>query len=85
MRRVRLIGAATPLNAEAEIERLTADMAQYEKIKRFALLPADFTFADGEMTYTLKLRRRKIEERYREIIDRLYDGEAEPHPHPTAP
>jgi long-chain acyl-CoA synthetase len=67
---------------EAEIERLTADMAQYEKIKRFALLPNDFSFASGEMTYTLKLRRRKIEERYREIIDRLYDGEAEPHPHP---
>lgn len=66
---------------ESEIERLTADMAQYEKIKRFALLPEDFNFANGEMTYTLKLRRRRIEERFREIIDQLYDGAAEPHPH----
>ena len=55
-------------------------MAQYEKIKRFALLPADFSFAAGEMTYTLKLRRRIIEQRYRETIDSLYDAEPEPHP-----
>jgi len=65
---------------EAEIQRLTADMAQYEKIKRFILLPEDFTFANGEMTYTMKLRRRKIEERYRDAIDQLYAGAAEPHP-----
>ena len=55
-------------------------MAQYEKIKRFALLPEDFTFANGEVTYTLKLRRRKIEERYREAIESLYADVAEPRP-----
>jgi len=63
-----------------EIERLCADMAQYEKIKRFALLPEDFSFANGEMTYTLKLRRRKIEEKYREAIESLYADVAEPRP-----
>jgi long-chain acyl-CoA synthetase len=67
---------------ESEIQKLTADMAQYEKIKRFALLPEDFSLANGEMTYTLKLRRRKIEERYRAIIDQLYDGASEFHPTP---
>ncbi len=64
---------------EAEINRLSADMAQYEKIKKFALLPEDFSFASGEVTYTLKLRRRIIEQRYRETIDRLYDGASDPH------
>jgi long-chain acyl-CoA synthetase len=69
---------------EAEIQRLTADLAQYEKIKRFVLLPEDFTFANGEMTYTLKLRRRKVEERYRDVIDQLYADVAEPRPtHPS--
>ena len=63
-----------------EIERLCADMAQYEKIKRFALLPEDFTLANGEVTYTLKLRRRKIEERYRAVIESLYADVAEPRP-----
>ena len=59
---------------DAEVTRLSAEMAQYEKIKKFALLPEDFTFADGGLTYTLKLRRRIIEQRYRETIDRLYEG-----------
>ena len=49
---------------EGEIKRLTANLAQYETIKRFALLEHDFTFDGGELTYTLKLKRRVIEQRY---------------------
>ena len=61
----------------AEIARLTANLAQYETIKRFALLDHDFTFDGGELTYTLKLKRRVIEQRYAEIIERLYaDGDS---------
>jgi long-chain acyl-CoA synthetase len=62
---------------EGEIERLTASLAQYETIKRFALLDSDFSFTNGELTYTLKLKRHIIEERYAGIIERLY---AEPSP-----
>ena len=61
----------------AEIARLTAHLAQYETIKRFTLLDHDFTFDGGELTYTLKLKRRVIEQRYADIIARLY-AEAEP-------
>jgi long-chain acyl-CoA synthetase len=57
---------------ESEVTRLTADLAQYEKIKRFALLDHDFTFDAGQLTFTLKLRRRVIEQRYKEILDALY-------------
>jgi long-chain acyl-CoA synthetase len=65
---------------EGEIARLTANLAQYETIKRFVLLDRDFTFDGGELTYTLKLKRRVIEERYADAIGRLY---AEPSPaHP---
>ena len=64
----------------SEVERVCADMAQYEKIKRFALLPEDFTFANGEVTYTLKVRRREIEKRYRAAIESLYADVAEPRP-----
>jgi long-chain acyl-CoA synthetase len=59
-----------------EIERLTAHLAQYEKIKRFALLDHDFTFDGGQLTYTMKLIRRAIEVQYRDVIERLY-AEAE--------
>ena len=67
-----------------ELERLTAPLAQYEKPKRFALLEKDFTFANGELTYTMKLKRRVIEERYQDVIARLYADVEEPRPQRTA-
>ena len=63
-----------------QIERLTASLAQYEKPKRFALLDQDFTYASGELTYTLKMKRRVIEERYQDVIARLYADVEEPRP-----
>ncbi len=64
---------------EGEIKRLTLNLAQFETIKRFALLEREFTFDGGELTFTLKLKRRVIDERYREEIERLY---AQPSPPP---
>jgi long-chain acyl-CoA synthetase len=66
-----------------EIERLTSSLAQYERPKRFALLEQDFTYANGELTYTLKLKRRVIEARYQDTIARLYADVEEPHPQPA--
>jgi long-chain acyl-CoA synthetase len=63
-----------------EIERLTPSLAQYEKPKRFALLEQDFAFGNGQLTYTLKLKRRVIEERYQDIIARMYADVEEPKP-----
>jgi long-chain acyl-CoA synthetase len=64
----------------AEIERLTASLAQYEKPKRFAVLEQDFTTANGELTHTLKMRRRIIEERYKDVIAKLYADVEDPRP-----
>jgi long-chain acyl-CoA synthetase len=66
-----------------EIERLTPALAQYEKPKRFALLEKDFTYGDGALTYTLKLKRRVIEERYADTIEKLYADVEEPRPQGT--
>jgi long-chain acyl-CoA synthetase len=57
-----------------EVERVNSSLAQYETIKRFALLDHDFTFDGGQLTYTLKLKRRVVEERYAKIIEGLYAG-----------
>ena len=57
---------------ESEVKRLTSNVAQWETIKRFALLPDDFTFDNGNLTFTLKLKRRVVEKNYREVIDKLY-------------
>ncbi len=63
-----------------EIERLTAKLAHYEQPKRFALIEKDFTYPGGELTYTLKLKRRVIEERYKDVIERMYADVQEPRP-----
>jgi long-chain acyl-CoA synthetase len=63
-----------------EIERLTTHLAQYEKIKRFVLLDHDFTYDGGQLTYTLKLKRRVVEERYADLIAQLYADVEEPRP-----
>src|SRR5712692_566545 len=63
---------------EGEVKRLTSNLAQWETIKRFALLPEDFTFDNGSLTFTLKLKRRVVEQKYREVIDNLYADSYEP-------
>ena len=57
---------------QAEVDRLCAGLAQYEKPKRVALLKDDFTIANGEVTLSMKLKRRVVEQRYKDVIDALY-------------
>lgn len=54
------------------IELLQAQFTNYEKIKRIALLAKPFTMEDGELTNTLKLRRKVVLERYADVIDEIY-------------
>ncbi len=54
------------------VELLQAQFTNYEKIKRLALLPKPFSMEAGELTNTLKLRRKVILERYADIIEGLY-------------
>ncbi len=59
----------------AEIERATPNLAQYEKIKRIILLDRDFEIEKGEITPTLKVKRNIIEQKYKKLIDALYEEE----------
>jgi long-chain acyl-CoA synthetase len=56
-----------------QIDALTPNLARYEKIKAIALLENEFSIEGGELTPTLKIKRRVIDEKYRDIIDRLYE------------
>jgi len=67
-----------------EIERLTENLAQYEKPKRFALIEKDFTVAGGELTHALKLKRRVVLQEYSDVIARLYADVEEPRPQTRA-
>lgn len=57
---------------ERQIKRVTPELARYEKVKAIALLENEFTIEGGELTPTLKVKRRVINEKYREVIDELY-------------
>jgi len=59
---------------EKQVELVNARLARYESIKKFALLPRELTVEAGELTPTLKLKRRVILERYREAIEGLYSA-----------
>ncbi len=57
---------------EARIAELQKELAKFEQVKKFTLLPTEFSMADGELTPTLKLRRKVILERYKLQIDAMY-------------
>jgi len=57
---------------ERQIAGLTTELAQYERVKKVALLQNEFTIEGGELTPTLKVKRRVIDEKYRDAIDALY-------------
>jgi len=57
---------------QRDIAALTTSLADYERIRRVALLPDEFTIDSGELTPTLKVKRRVIDERFGELIDELY-------------
>lgn len=57
---------------EERIERLQADCAAFEKIKKFTMLPHEFTIESGELTNTLKLRRPVINSNYAAQIEAMY-------------
>ena len=59
-----------------EIEGLCGELAQFERIKKIVVLAREFTLEAGELTPTLKVKRRVVEQKYKDLIDRLYEGAA---------
>ncbi|MCX7678767.1 MAG: long-chain fatty acid--CoA ligase [Spirochaetes bacterium] len=54
------------------IEDVSNSLARYEQIKKFTLLPKEFSFEEGELTHTNKFRRDVINKKYKHIIDAMY-------------
>jgi len=58
---------------EGIVEESNKTLARFEKLKRVLLVPEEFSASAGTLTHTMKVRRRGIEERYRNLIDAMYD------------
>jgi long-subunit acyl-CoA synthetase (AMP-forming) len=59
---------------EAEVEAVNRSLARYETVRRFEVLAQEFTIDGGELTATLKLRRRVVYQKYADAIERLYSA-----------
>ncbi len=59
---------------QRDVSELTATLHDYERVRRVALLPEDFSIDGGELTPTLKVKRRVIDEKYSGLIDEIYNG-----------
>lgn len=59
------------------VDELNSGLNRWETIKRFTILPRDLTIDDGELTPSLKLRRRVVTRKFNEEIDELYSGESD--------
>ena len=57
---------------EKRFEELQQEFSKFEKIKKFTLLPKEFSIEAGEITATLKLKRKVIQKKYKELIDKMY-------------
>jgi long-chain acyl-CoA synthetase len=58
---------------EGIVEESNKNLARFEQLKRVLLVPEEFSASAGTLTHTMKVRRRGIEERYRNLIDAMYD------------
>jgi long-chain acyl-CoA synthetase len=67
---------------QEQVDEATRGLAPHERIRQIVLLPREFTIASGELSATLKIKRRVAEERYQEQIEAMFSRKA-PHAQPA--
>ncbi len=67
------------VNAQVQsyVDAVNASLASYETVKKFKILARDFTIEDGELTPTLKVKRRIVQKTHEGLIDSMYDEKFE--------
>ena len=56
------------------INGVNKTLPSYETLKKFAILPLDLTLEDGDLTPSLKLKRKAVEAKYKDLLDSFYTG-----------
>jgi len=59
---------------ERQIEAATSELSRYEKVKKIVLMENEFTVSGGELTPTLKIKRRVLDKKYKDVIDNIYNN-----------
>ena len=70
------LAAAEPVQKEIQkvVARVNKQLAPFEQIRKYRVLGRDFSIEDGELTATMKVRRARVMENFRESIEELYEG-----------
>ena len=68
----KIVEVEKVVEVEKEVQRLNNEFSNPEQIKKFIILPRDFTIDDGELTPTLKIRRKQINENWSAEINSMY-------------
>jgi long-subunit acyl-CoA synthetase (AMP-forming) len=58
-----------------EVERVNGALARYESVRKFEVLPTEFTVGGGELTPTMKLKRKHVQQKFAERVDGMYAGD----------
>jgi long-chain acyl-CoA synthetase len=75
------IAEAPPVQAEVRriVARVNKQLAQFEQVRKFRVIAREFSIEQGELTATMKVRRMRVLENFRDHIDELYAGKEESH------
>jgi long-chain acyl-CoA synthetase len=57
---------------QAIVDRANERLARFEQIRRFAILPRELSIDGGELTPTLKVKRREVDRKYADVLESLY-------------
>jgi long-chain acyl-CoA synthetase len=60
---------------QGDVDRLNEGLNRWETIKKFAILPRDLSEEAGELTASLKVKRKAVEEHFGDLIEAMYAGE----------
>jgi long-chain acyl-CoA synthetase len=73
------IADAPPVHAELRkiVRKVNKQLAPFEQVRKFRVLARDFSIEEGELTATMKVRRMRVLENFREHIEELYAGKEE--------
>jgi long-chain acyl-CoA synthetase len=73
------IAVAPPVAAEVQraVARVNKQLAAFEQIRRYRILTREFNIDSGELTATMKVRRTRVLENFREIVSEFYAGREE--------
>ena len=58
----------------AEVERINKGLASFETVKKVRILPRELTIEDGELTPSMKIKRRVVAEKYAALLDEMYES-----------